>query len=78
VLRFGRPHDAASQPFRLAHRDVLRLSTNVEYVFLEVEAVHDRPTPEQKKIEAFEASTLAPSSNAKLSLLRPERERAPD
>jgi hypothetical protein len=78
VLRFGRPHDAASQPFRLAHRDVLRLSTNVEYVFLEVEAVHDRPTPEQKKIEAFEASTVAPSSNAKLSLLRPERERAPD
>lgn len=73
VLRFGRPHDAASQPFRLAHRDVLRLSTNVEYVFLEVEAVHDRPTPEQKKIEAFESSTAAPSSNAKLSLLRPER-----
>jgi hypothetical protein len=75
VLRFGRPHDAASQPFRLAHRDVLRLSTNVEYVFLEVEAVHDRPTPEQKKIEAFESSTAAPSSNAKLSLLRPERRR---
>jgi hypothetical protein len=75
VLRFGRPHDAASQPFRLAHRDVLRLSTNVEYVFLEVEAVQDRPTPEQKKIEAFESSTVAPSSNAKLSLLRPERRR---
>ncbi|HET6315818.1 MAG TPA: hypothetical protein VFG86_05125 [Chloroflexota bacterium] len=75
VLRFGRPHDAASQPFRLAHRDVLRLSSHVEYVFLEVEAVRDRPTPEQKKIEAFE-SGAAPSSTAKLSLVRPERRTA--
>jgi len=73
VLRFGRPHDAASQPFRLAHRDVLRLSSQVEYVFLEVEAVRDRATPEQKKIEAFESSGAAPSSSAKLSLLRPQR-----
>jgi hypothetical protein len=73
VLRLGRAHDAASQPFRLAHRDVLRLSSNVEYVFLEVEPVRDRPTPEQKKIEAFESSGMAPSSSAKLSLLRPER-----
>jgi hypothetical protein len=77
VLRFGRTHDAVSQPFRLAHRDVVRLSSNVEYVFLEVEAVLDRPTPEQKKIDAFESSTLAPSSNAKLSLLRPERRAVP-
>lgn len=77
VLRSGRTHDAASQPFRLMHRDVLRLSTTVEYVFLEVEPVRDRPTPEQKKIEAFETSALAPSSNAKLSLLRPERRAAP-
>jgi hypothetical protein len=73
VLRLGRAHDAASQPFRLAHRDVLRLSSHVEYVFLEVEPVRDRPTPEQKKIEAFESSGMAPSSSAKLSLLRPER-----
>jgi hypothetical protein len=77
VLRFGRAHDAASQPFRLAHRDVVRLSATVEYVFLEVEALGDRPTPEQKKIEAFESSTLAPSSNAKLSLLRTERRGVP-
>jgi hypothetical protein len=78
VLRFGRAHDATSQPFKLAHRDVLRLSSNVEYVFLEVEALRDRPTPEQKKIEAFESSSMAPSSNAKLSLLRPERRSVPD
>jgi hypothetical protein len=77
VLRFGRTHDAASQPFRLAHRDVLRLSSQVEYVFLEVEPLQDQPTPEQKKIDAFESSTLAPSSNAKLSLVRPERRRVP-
>jgi hypothetical protein len=73
LLRFGRAHDATSQPFKLAHRDVLRLSSSVEYVFLEVEPVRDRPTPEQKKIEAFQSSSMAPSSNAKLSLLRPER-----
>jgi hypothetical protein len=78
VLRFGRAQDATSQPFRLVHRDVLRLSATVEYVFLEVEPVHDRPTPEQKKIDAFESSTLAPSSSAKLSLLRPERRSADD
>jgi hypothetical protein len=77
LLRFGRAHDATSQPFKLAHRDVLRLSSNVEYVFLEVEPVRDRPTPEQKKIEAFESSSAAPSSNAKLSLLRPERRAVP-
>jgi hypothetical protein len=71
VLRLGRPHDAASQPFRLAHGDVLRLSSRVEYVFLEIEALRDRPTPEQKKIEAFETSAAtAPSSRAKLSLLQ--------
>lgn len=77
VLRFGRAQDAASQPFRLAHHDVLRLSSQVEYVFLEVEPLQDRPTPEQKKIDAFESSSVAPSPNAKLSLLRPERRRAP-
>ena len=71
VLRLGRPHDAASQPFRLAHGDVVRLSSHVEYVFLEIEALRDRPTPEQKKIEAFDASAIsAPSSRAKLSLLQ--------
>src|SRR6266545_3258969 len=46
--------------------------------FVEVEPVHDRPTPEQKKIDAVESSTLAPSSSAKLSLLRPKRRSADD
>ena len=80
VLRFGRPQDAASQPFRLAHGDVLRLSAQVEYVFCEVEPVRDRPTPEQKKIDAFEAATGsgAPSTAAKLSLLGRTRPRPPD
>ena len=78
VLRFGRAQDATSQPFRLAHRDVLRLSSTIQYVFLEVEPIHDRPTPEQKKIDAFESSTLAPSSSSKLSLLRPERRAVDD
>lgn len=56
LLRFGRQQDAASQPFRLAHRDVVRLCGAIEYVFLELAELEDRTTPEQKKIEAFEAS----------------------
>jgi hypothetical protein len=75
VLRSGRPHDAASQPFRFVHGDVLRLSSQVEYVFREVEAQRDRPTPEQKKIEAFESAQPGVagslSGGMKLSLLRP-------
>jgi hypothetical protein len=85
VLRFGRPQDAASQPFRLAHGDVLRLSAQVEYVFCEVEPLRDRPTPEQKKIDAFEAATGgttsgsgAPSTASKLSLLGRTRPRPTD
>jgi hypothetical protein len=60
VLRLGRPHDAASQPFRLAHGDVLRLSSGVEYVFLEVDTLRDRTTPEQRKIDALEADQSDP------------------
>lgn len=56
LLRFGRQHDASSQPFRLAHRDVLRLCGSIEYVFLELAGLEDRTTPEQKKIDALEAS----------------------
>ena len=58
LLRFGRQHDAASQAVRLAHRDVLRLCGAIEYVFLELADLEDRTTPEQKKIEAFEASLV--------------------
>ncbi|MBV9547733.1 MAG: hypothetical protein JOY61_25445 [Chloroflexi bacterium] len=82
VLRSGRPHDAASQPFRLIHGDVLRLSSQVEYVFREVEAQRDRPTPEQKKIEAFESSApgvAGPvSGSMKLSLLGQSQRREDD
>jgi hypothetical protein len=56
VLRFGRQHDAASQPLRLEHRDVLRLGACVEYVFLELADLLDRTTPEQTKRDAFETS----------------------
>jgi len=56
VLRLGRPHDAATQPFRLAHGDVLRLASGVEYAFHEVDQRRDRTTPEQRKIEALENS----------------------
>lgn len=58
ILRFGREHDATSQPFRLMHRDVVRLGSRIEYVFLELASLADRSTPEQKKIEALGA-TLA-------------------
>jgi hypothetical protein len=56
VLRLGRPQDATNQPFRLRHRDVLRLATAIEYVYVELAPPPDRVTPEQKKIAAFEAS----------------------
>jgi hypothetical protein len=62
VLRFGRQHDAASHPLRLEHRDVLRLGAGVEYVFLELAELLDRTTPEQKKLDAFEAMSRGVSS----------------
>jgi hypothetical protein len=49
VFHFGRPQDASSTPFRLAHYDVVRLSTGIEFVFHQV-GVRDKPTPESKKV----------------------------
>jgi hypothetical protein len=54
LLRLGRPQDAVTQPFRLAHRDVLRLSPTIEYVFLEVGPLRDRLTPDRNKMAVFE------------------------
>ena len=54
VLHLGRPQDATSRPLRLAHRDVVRLASSVEYVFCEAGPVQDRPTPERKKVEVLE------------------------
>jgi hypothetical protein len=53
VLRLGRPHDATSQPFRLVHGDVLRMTSGVEYVFQEVDTLRDRTTPEQRKMDVL-------------------------
>ncbi|HEY1296342.1 MAG TPA: hypothetical protein VGJ60_24960 [Chloroflexota bacterium] len=64
VLRFGRQHDAASRPLRLEHRDVLRLGASVEYVFVELADLLDRTTPEQKKLEQFEASIARAAGSA--------------
>jgi len=53
VFHFGRPQDAASQPFRLSHHDVVRLSNGVEFVFNQV-GLRDKATPESKKLSPFE------------------------
>jgi hypothetical protein len=53
VFHFGRPQDATSAPFRLAHHDVVRLATGVEFVFYQV-GLRDKATPESKKLSPFE------------------------
>ena len=53
VFHFGRPQDATSVPFRLAHHDVVRLSTGVEFVFNQV-GLRDKATPESKKASPLE------------------------
>ena len=40
-------------PFRLAHHDVVRLSTGVEFVFNQV-GLRDKATPESKKASPLE------------------------
>lgn len=69
VFHLGRPQDATSTPFRLAHHDVLRLASGVEYVFYQV-GLRDKPTPESKKLGSFEGRTLSPPT-----LLTEERRR---
>jgi hypothetical protein len=80
VLHFGRPQDATSEPFRLAHRDVVRLAPRVEYVFTQV-GLRDKPTPERKKTESFSPTSTAATpvdralSMPRLALLEAERRR---
>jgi hypothetical protein len=53
VFHLGRTQDAASSPFRLAHHDVVRLSSGVEFVFNQV-GLRDKATPESKKVSPLE------------------------
>src|SRR4029077_8353141 len=73
VFHFGRPQDAIAEPFRLAHHDVVRLATGVEFVFNQV-GLRDKATPETKKLSPFETR---PSAPAKVALLNDERRRHP-
>jgi hypothetical protein len=59
VFHFGRPQAATTDAFRLAHHDVLRLGTGVEYVFNQV-GLRDKATPESKKVGPFEARSTSP------------------
>ena len=59
VFHFGRPQDATSAPFRLAHHDVVRLSTGVEFVFNQV-GLRDKATPESKKLSPLETRPPGP------------------
>ena len=63
VFHFGRPQDAASAPFRLAHHDVVRLGTGVEFVFNKV-GLRDKATPESKKLGPFELRSTSPANVA--------------
>jgi hypothetical protein len=53
VFHFGRPQDAFSAPFRLAHHDIVRLANGVEFVFNQV-GLRDKATPESKKLSPFD------------------------
>ena len=63
VFHFGRPQDAVSAPFRLAHHDVVRLGTGVEFVFNQV-GLRDKATPESKKLSPFELRSTSPANVA--------------
>jgi hypothetical protein len=69
VFHLGRPQDATTAPFRLAHHDVLRLASGVEFVFYQV-GLRDKATPESKKLSRFEGHAASPPT-----LLNPERRR---
>jgi hypothetical protein len=69
VFHLGRPQDATSRPFRMAHHDVLRLASGVEFVFYQV-GLRDKATPETRKLSPFEARPSSPPT-----LLTGERRR---
>jgi hypothetical protein len=69
VFHLGRPQDATSGPFRLAHHDVLRLASGIEFVFYQV-GLRDKATPESKKLGPFLGRAAAPPT-----LLTEERRR---
>jgi hypothetical protein len=69
VFHLGRPQDATAMPFRLAHHDVLRLASGIEFVFYQV-GLRDKPTPESKKLGSFEGRGALPPT-----LLTEERRR---
>ena len=56
-------------PFRLAHHDVLRLASGIEFVFYQV-GLRDKPTPESKKLSPLEGRGMSPPT-----LLSGERHR---
>jgi hypothetical protein len=65
VFHFGRPQDATTAPFRLAHHDIVRLANGVEFVFNQV-GLRDKATPESKKLSPFD---VRPASPRRLTVL---------
>jgi hypothetical protein len=53
VFHFGRLQDATSEPFRLAHHDIVRMASGIEFVFYQV-GLRDKATPESKKLSPFQ------------------------
>jgi hypothetical protein len=70
VFHLGRPQEATTQPFRLAHHDVIRMATGVEFVFYQV-GLRDKATPETKKLGPFEGRESSPA----VAVLADERRR---
>jgi hypothetical protein len=65
VFHFGRPQDATTASFRLAHHDIVRLATGVEFVFNQV-GLRDKATPESKKLGPLDAR---PATSPRLSVV---------
>jgi len=71
VFHFGRPQDATSEAFRLAHHDVVRFASGIEYVFNQV-GLRDKATPEGRKLSPLDAG---PRPAARVTWLNEERTR---
>jgi hypothetical protein len=69
VFHFGRPQDAVSEPFRLAHHDIVRMAGGIEFVFYQV-GLRDKATPESKKLSPFPGRPAR--STAQISMLNGE------
>ena len=70
VFHFGRPQEATTSAFRLAHHDVVRLSTGVEFVFNQV-GLRDKPAPEAHNASPLKLRSIGPGRISLISDIAP-------